>query len=75
VSKVTKPDWLCHFAVKFAVKFDMATKRSYDRPDERSIHPTNSIKSMKSFCQNFYSESRVNDSKTEAAITGPCSAR
>ena len=53
----------------------MKTRRSYDRPDERSIHPTNSIKSMKSFCQNFYSESRVNDSKTEAAITGPCSAR
>ena len=26
MSKVTKPDWLCHFAVKFAVKFDMATK-------------------------------------------------
>ena len=26
VTKVTKPNWLCHFAVNFAVNFDMATK-------------------------------------------------
>ena len=26
MTKVTKPIWLCHFAVNFAVNFDMATK-------------------------------------------------
>ena len=26
MTKVTKPNWLCHFAVNFAVNFDMATK-------------------------------------------------